>query len=193
MTWSSPATALCQSSPPASLAIPWEVHFESGQPFFAGVEELVYQVLLDSDVSRQHISDEAVGELVFLVERANHFVFLNDEHGGGCNRGRSRYANGLARKAPFPKKITRSKERHNGFFAALIDDSELHTTFLNVHDILRGIALREDGFFSSKLSNLSPRPAESRNNFRSKAGLLESAFRAERRTLTDARRAAEAI
>ena len=51
------------------------------QPFLSGVEELVYQVLLDPHVSRKHISDEAVGKLVFLVERANHLVSLNGEHG----------------------------------------------------------------------------------------------------------------
>jgi hypothetical protein len=28
----------------------------------------------------KHMSDEAVGELVFPVEQANHLVFLNDEH-----------------------------------------------------------------------------------------------------------------
>ena len=100
---------------------------------------------------------------------------------------------GLARKAPFPKKVTRSQNRHNGFFAGLIDHSELYTAFLNVHDILRGIALREDGFFSSKLAYLLPRPAESRNNFTSKAGLLEFAFWGERWALTDTRLAAALI
>ena len=109
---------------------------------------------------------------MFLVEHANHLVFLNDEHSGGCNRGRSRHANGLARKAAFPQKIARSQNRHNGFFAGLIDHSKLHAAFLNVQDILRGIALREDGFFPRNLSTLLPRPAESRNNFTSKAGIL---------------------
>src|SRR5229473_3586795 len=140
----------------ASRAIAREQQQSARQPFLAGVEELVDQVLLDSHVSRKHISDETVGELVFLVERANHLIFLNDEHGGWRNRGRGRHANGLARKASFPKKIARSKDSHNGFFARLIGHSELHTAFLNVHDILRGIALREDGLFSSKLFYISP-------------------------------------
>ena len=135
------------------------------QPFLAGVKELVYQVLLDSDDSRQRIGDEAVGELVFLVEHANHLVFLNDEQGGRCNRGRSRHANGLARKAPFPKKIARSKDRHNGFFAGLIDHRKLHTAFLNVHDRLGGSALREDGFFFSKLVYLSPQTGRVEKQF----------------------------
>jgi hypothetical protein len=54
---------------------------------------------------------EAVGKLVFPVEHANHFVFLNYEQGGGCNRGRRRHANGLARKAPFSQKITCSTRK----------------------------------------------------------------------------------
>src|SRR6266849_6079791 len=126
------------------------------QPLLARIEQLVDQVLFDSYVSRQHIRDEAVGELVLLVQHANHLVFLNDQHGGSRNRGRRRHANGLARQAPFAKKIARSKDRHNGFLAGLIYYATLHTAFLNVHDSLRGIALPEDGFFSSKFRYLPP-------------------------------------
>jgi hypothetical protein len=126
------------------------------EPFLGRVEELVYQILLDPDVPRQHIDDEAVGELVFSVEHPNHLVFLNYEHGRGCNRCRRRYAFGLTRQASFSKKITGTKNRHNSFSADLIYHRQLHTAFLNVHDTLRGIALREDGFFFSKLLNFSP-------------------------------------
>ena len=128
----------------ASRAIAREQQESARQAFLARVEELVYQVLLDSYVSRKHISDEAVGELVFLVERANHFVFFNDEHGGRSNRGRSRHANGLARKASFSQKIARSKDRHNCFFAALINNGELYTAVLKVQHTRSGITLRVD-------------------------------------------------
>jgi len=140
----------------ARRAIAREKEESVRQPLLAGVKELVDQVLLDSEVPCQYVGDEAVRKLVFPVEHANHFVFLNDEDGGGCNGGRSRHANGLAGKAAFPKKITRSKNCHNGFFAGFIDHGKFHAAFVNVHDILCGIALREDGFFSAKLSNLSP-------------------------------------
>ena len=157
-------------------AVAREQQQSARQPFLAGVEKLIDQILFDSDVSRQHVSDEAVGELVFPVEHANHLVFLNDEHGGRCNRGRSRHANGLARKAPFPKKIARSQNRHDGFFAGLIDHSKLHTAFLNVHDILRGIALREDGFFSSKLGYLSPQTGRVEKQFHIESRAFEIHF-----------------
>ncbi len=139
----------------ALRAIAREQQERARQAFLGRVEELVYQVLLDSYVSRKHISDEAVGELVFLVERANHLDFLNDEHGGRCNRDRSRHANGLARKAPFSQEITRSKDRHNSFFSGLIDNGELYTPFLKVHHTRGRITLRVDLPRSSIFHNSS--------------------------------------
>ena len=44
----------------ARCAIAREQQQRTRQSLLAGVEKLVYQVLLDSDVSRKHISDEAV-------------------------------------------------------------------------------------------------------------------------------------
>jgi hypothetical protein len=41
-------------------------------------------------LGRQHMSDEAVGELVFLVEHTDHLVFLNDEHGAIFSRPATR-------------------------------------------------------------------------------------------------------
>ena len=93
---------------------------------------------------------------MFFVEHANHLVFINHQRGGGCNRGRSRHANGLICHARFPAKITCSKDRHDGFFTSRIDHSKLYTAFLNVHDILCGIALRKNGFLPSELGHPSP-------------------------------------
>src|ERR1700687_1686176 len=139
----------------ASRAVVREQQQSARQPFLAGVEELVYQVLLDSSVSCQHISDEAVGEPVFLVEHANHLVFLDDQHGGRCNRGRRGHANGPARNAPFPQKIAMSKDRHNGFFARLVSNGELYTASLNVNHTRSTITLRVDLLRSSIFRNSS--------------------------------------
>ncbi len=137
-------------------AIAREKQQSARQPFLAGVEELVYEGLFDPDVSRKHIGDEAVGELVFLVEDAKHLVFLDDEH--VCDRDRcgGRHVFGLPSQASFPSKIAWFQDRHNNFFASFIDYCKLHTAFLNVHNILGSIALCEDGFFSSKLAYCSP-------------------------------------
>ena len=117
------------------------------QSFLAGVEELVNQVLFDSDVSS------------LLVEHAHHLVFLDDVHGGRCNRGRGCHAKGLACEAPFPKEIAQSKDCYNCLFASFTDDSELHAAILNVHDLTCGITLGGDGFFCWKLADRSPQTA----------------------------------
>jgi len=137
-------------------AIPSEQEQSAGQPFFAGVEELVDQILLNPNISRKHIGDEPVGEFMLRVEHANHLPFLNAEHGRRSDGGRSRHADGLASEASFAKKIAWAKDCYNGLFASFIDDSELYAAFLNVQDIICGIALTGDGFFCGKLADHSP-------------------------------------
>ena len=61
------------------LAIASEQQKSARQPFLTGVEELIDQILLDSDVPRKHISHEPVGERMFRVEHANHLLFFNSE------------------------------------------------------------------------------------------------------------------
>ena len=128
----------------------------AGQPFFAGVEELVDQILLNPNVSRKHIGNESVGEFMLRVEHANHLAFINAEHGGGSDGGCSRHADGLASEASFPKKIARSEDTDNGLFASFIDHSELYAAFLNVQDIICGITLTGDAFSCGELANHSP-------------------------------------
>ena len=89
------------------------------------------------------------------MEHAIHLVFPNDEYRGRHNRDGGRHTDGLARKAAFPGKITGPQNRHNGFFPGLINHRELHAAFLNVQDLIGGIALPEDRLFFSKRLNLS--------------------------------------
>jgi hypothetical protein len=53
------------------------------------------------------------------------------------------------------QKITRTEDPYNGFFADFIGHTKPYTALLKVHNILCGIALRENDFLSSKLANLS--------------------------------------
>ena len=57
-------------------AIATEQQKRAGQPFLAGVKELINRILLDSNVPRKHISQEAVGELLLSMENTNHFLFF---------------------------------------------------------------------------------------------------------------------
>jgi hypothetical protein len=91
------------------------------EAFFAGIEELVDQIFFDADVARQHVGDEAVGELVLFVEHANHFIFFDNQHGGGCDGDGCGHAAGLASETTFAKKIAGAENRDDGFPAGLID------------------------------------------------------------------------
>jgi hypothetical protein len=71
---------------------------------------MVYEGILSSTVSCQHICDKTVGHLVFRVKHANHLVFLNDEYSGRHNRSCSRRVYRLAppkfrtpKKSPGPR------------------------------------------------------------------------------------------
>lgn len=143
------------------------------QPLLARVEELVDQIPFDSDVSRQHVRDEPVGELMFRVEDAQHFLFLNDKHGSGSDCDCGRHALGEARKTLFPEKVSRSKQRDNRLSASIIDYRQLHAAFLDVHYGQRGIALCENRFvrpefmnFSSQTDRIEKRPHIKRSDFR---------------------------
>jgi len=92
---------------------------------------------------------------VFLVEHANHFVFLNHQDGGGRDRGGRGHANMLASEAGFAEEIAGAQNRYHGFPARFVDYRELHAALLKIHDVLGGIALGEDGLFSIELGDSS--------------------------------------
>jgi hypothetical protein len=102
---------------------------------------------------------------VFRVKHANHFLFLNDEYSGRHNRSCSRRVYGLPYKTPYTKKIARSQDLYNSFFASPVDHGKLDTAFSNVNDILREVALLEDDFFASELGYLSPQTVRFKKQF----------------------------
>ncbi len=78
------------------------------------------------------------------VERSDHFVSSNDLHNRRCNRGGGSNANILISKADFTKKFTWPQNGDDGFLFRLGGHGELHAAFLNVHERLGNIALREN-------------------------------------------------
>jgi hypothetical protein len=133
-----PLGALCRSSPPASLAILWEVLLRlvrraitreqqqgACQPFLAGVKELVDQILLDSDVPCVHIGDESVGELVFGMEDAQQLVFLDHKNGSRRDSGGCTHPEGLTRHASLTERVTETEHCDDGFFAGPIHHRQI--------------------------------------------------------------------
>lgn len=95
---------------------------------------------------------------MLCVEHAQHFVFVDGQNGSRYVRGSRALADQLTRHAALAKKIARTKHGHHRFPARPIHDGESYGTFLNVHDAIRGVALREDPLGSPKSGNLSRHP-----------------------------------
>ena len=94
---------------PIFLAIARQQQQRARQPLLARVKQLIDQILFDSDVSRKHVRDEPIGELVFGMKDANHLFFFNHEYRRGRDRGRRSDPKRLAGEASLAKKIAGPK------------------------------------------------------------------------------------
>src|SRR6202049_297248 len=92
---------------------------------------------------------------MFAVQDANHLLFLNGEHGSGCARGGRPHTDLLTCQASFAEKVSRSQHGTTASLPTSLTTGQLHSAYLNVHYMIRGIALCEDGRVSLKLHNLS--------------------------------------
>jgi hypothetical protein len=114
------------------------------EPLLARVEELIDQILLDSNVPCQHEFDEPVRAGMLLVKHFEHFILFNDKHGAGRNRGSGAHAKALTCQVAFSKEVARSQHPHDCHSADFIDNGELYIAILNVHHTRSGITLRVD-------------------------------------------------
>ena len=106
--------------------------------------------------------DETVGQFVFRVEDARHFVFSNDKDSRWHDGGRRPHANRLAGHASFSKKVPGAKDRHDRFLATLIYDRELQTSSLDIHDAIFGVPCEKMTCFLWNSATFLETPADSR-------------------------------
>ena len=136
-------------------AVACEKEKRAGEAFFAGVEKLVDEIFFDADVAREHVGDEAVGEGVLVVEDADHFLFFDDQGGGGSDGRGGADADGLAGQATFAEKITGAQDSDDGFFAGFVDDGEADGAFLDVEHVFADVTLREDCLLFFEFGNFA--------------------------------------
>ena len=130
------------------FAEPGQYQKRSGQAFFAGIEELIDQVRLRAIVTFHHIRHKQVGQLVFLVERAQHSLLFNLQDGAIRNCGSGCQANGLIRgQASFAEEIAGTEERDGRFLALFGDHAQPNPPRLKVEHSVRALALRKNGLF----------------------------------------------
>jgi len=104
------------------------------------------------------------------MEHAHHFAFLMTSMMVSAMSSQSHATVWPARHL-LPRNHTGPRIATTASLPVSLTTVSFHTAFLNVVDILRRIALREDSFFSFKLDNLSP-----------ETGRFEKRFHIERRT-----------
>ena len=88
----------------AFLAKMSEQQKDPGQPLFAGIEELIDQILLVTDVSPQQIRHEQIGKRVFPVQRFHHGSLVDLQNSAIRHGGCRTHAERLTCKRTFAEK-----------------------------------------------------------------------------------------
>ena len=125
------------------LPVPGQQQQGAGESLLAGVEELIDQILFDSDVARQHVREEPVGECRMFVQHPDH-VALGDSHEGRPHDGRRRsHAQGLPGQAALAQEIARPEHGDHGLLAGRGQDGQLDSALLDEkHASLRPLGER---------------------------------------------------
>jgi hypothetical protein len=75
------------------------------------------------------------------MEHAQQLIFLDHKKSGWRDGGGRAHPEGLARHASLAQKIARAEHRDDGFFSGPIHHRQFDAALLNVHHIVRCIAL----------------------------------------------------
>ena len=117
------------------------------EPLLAGVEEMIHQILFDTNRVGEQIGHKHLGERRLLVQHLDHGVFVDAHDPGVFRGGRGRRPKRLSGEAGFPKKAPLFQNRDDGFFALLRDHGQLDLARLDIEHGIRRIPLRKDHVF----------------------------------------------
>jgi hypothetical protein len=111
---------------------------------FAGIEQLIDQILFNSAVASQEVRYEHFRKFRFIMERGDHGRLCYASNHAFSHRGARCNAQNVAIQAAFAKKISRSQNGDYGFPSLLGNNRDLELSLLEVKDRVRDVALRED-------------------------------------------------
>ena len=132
----------------AVLAKMSEHEKHAGQSLFAGIKQLVDQILFIPDIARQQIGHEHVGKGVTPMQGAHHCFFLNAQQAALRHRHGRSHAHSLSRQCAFSKKIPIAQNTDGRFLARVGHDGRSDFAPLDVEDCVRQIPLGEDSLLS---------------------------------------------
>jgi hypothetical protein len=114
------------------FSVPSDQQQYAGQAFFTRIKKLVGQVFFEANIAFEHVSNKQVGELMFLMNHANHFLLLYSQHGGRFEGGGCGRTKRLACYATFTEKISRIQKGDDRFFPIRSNNCEFYAAVLNV-------------------------------------------------------------
>jgi len=129
---------------------------QPGEPAFARIEQLINQISLDLNVTRQQECHEPLRKHWLFVEDPDHRGFFDSDNRRFRHRGSGGQMQGLAGQTSFAKEVTGREHGDDTFLTLLGDDRELDLACFDVVDGIRRISLPVDD-----LPRLERRPGSS--------------------------------
>jgi hypothetical protein len=115
-----------------------------GETVLRVIEKQINQVLLDADISGEHVGEKPPRERGLCQHLPPKLLLLDLHHGAGGDGGRGRHSLWLARKAALAKEVVPIEDRDGGLLAGVRDDREPHRALHDVQDRPRDVSLREN-------------------------------------------------
>jgi hypothetical protein len=112
-----------------------------GEALFAGVEQLIDQVLFHPAVAREQVKHEPFGEPGLLLQDADHGRFLDPHDRAVCDRNGGCQSQRLPDQASLAEEVARSEDGDDSLFALLRRDQDLDLALLDVEHRIGGRAL----------------------------------------------------
>ncbi len=136
----------------------------SRQTLFAGIEKLIHQVVLISDVPLQQVLDKHGRQFRFAAHRQHHSLPLDMQKDAVCHCDRRRHTVKLTGQTTFSDKIAFAQNAKGCFFAGLRHHAELHLACLDKKYPVRRITLGKDRLFLVKRTQYFQSLKERRGN-----------------------------
>src|SRR5581483_636095 len=121
------------------------------ESLLAGMQNLIYEVFLDSDYAREEIRDHQLCKRRLSLHYLCHGCSLHSGDGGLVNRRGGRPPQRPAHETALTKKIALPQDREDRPFAPPGCDRDFHVAIQNVEHRVSHIALPKDGLFITVL------------------------------------------
>jgi len=131
---------------------------DPGKPLFTGVEQLIDQIILISDVSSQQVLQKYGRQLWLQPHCLHHRLPLDVQQDTLSRRDRRRHAQQLTSETTFPKEIAFAQNANGRFFASFRYHAEPYLASLDKEQSVGGVPLGKNHILFLKSEHFPARP-----------------------------------